>query len=137
MSPRLHVDASCRFVEQQQRRAVNHGDGGVHPPLLTPGQKPSLPIQELDDVEGLGHLGDALAQRPAPKPGHLGEEAEVLLDGEDRVDAQFLRGQAQTPTGPTRVDGDIDTADPHSPCVGTPQACDDRDQRGLSRSVGP
>jgi hypothetical protein len=90
----LRVQADRRLVEQQQPRAVDEPARDQQPPPHAARQLVDLrraPVGEVGDLER------ALDRRPAlgpAEPVEVGEDAQVLLDGQRRVEVVELRHDA-------------------------------------------
>src|SRR5829696_2859097 len=108
------VERACRFVEQEQRRFANQpareGELLDHPsraPVQAPGEnfaQSKLGIERL-------HLPRRLVAIEAPDPG---EEEEVRVPGETKVESTLLRQQrpdeASGSQRPSRMSADKDSA---------------------------
>ena len=91
---RLRIDADRRLVEQQQLRIVHHRRGQVEAPLHAAGiaaDAIALAIGEADEIEAPLH---ALVERRAGQAVDLAEEAQVLFAGQQVVERERLRRDA-------------------------------------------
>src|SRR5262249_26128357 len=88
--------------------------------------------RQLDDLERLGHLLAALGARHAVE---LGEEHQVLLPGEARIERLFLGGDVQQATGSVDVVDDVLAEHPRIAARRADACRDHGEERRLARSI--
>ena len=93
LEPQLDVDPGGRLVEDQQPRPVHQRPGQDQPPLHPAGERAGAFVALLGQREGLEQLLGALAPLALGHPEVAGVVVERLLDGEEPVEVELLRGQ--------------------------------------------
>ena len=79
----------------------------------------------------------AARAEPSAQAGEPGGEAQVLLDGEEAVDAGLLEDQAEPPSDGCPLADDVVAEDPGRAAVGRQQRGEQQHRGRLARAVGP
>ena len=134
LAAQLDVDAGGRLVEHQDRRRVDHRLGDQQPPLHPARQRAGIGVALVRQAHRLEQL-----LRPAQRLGHAVEPGLVLEHlerGEERIEHDFLRDDADRALGVARVRVDVEAPDLGGAAGLHHQPGEDVDQRRLARAVG-
>ena len=99
LEPQLDVDARGRLVEDQQPRPVHHRPRQDHPPFHPAGEGAGAFVALLGQREGLEQLLGALTAFALRHPEVAGVVVERLLDGQEPVEVDLLRREADRLAG--------------------------------------
>ena len=84
------VDAACRFVEKEDRWFVEQGRCHGQALFVAARKAAGRHMAEAGQIEFFDDRFDALVQPAAAQAVGTAEEAEVLFDGQRRVEGEFL-----------------------------------------------
>ena len=91
------VKIAERFVEEEDERLLDKGSTERHPLLLPARKLGRSAVQEVRDVEHLGHRCDAIGDLGDAPATELEREADVLEDGHVRVERIVLEDHRHPP----------------------------------------
>ncbi len=129
----LHVHAGGRLVQDDHRRLVHQRLGHQHAPLHAARELAHVGVGLVRQIEALDDLVDPGVVVAQPEVARL--DAQRLAHGEERIEHQLLRHDAQ---GAPRVlvsGRDVMSHDAQRCRVGARQPGQDADQRGLAGAV--
>ena len=134
---RRGVDARRWLIEEQHLRFVR-GRARQREPLLPPATQRARELAPpLLETEVSELLGDARRSRAATESVDRGVEAEVLLDRQVIVEAEFLRHVADAASDAFGIVDDIDTRHLRASRCGLHEPAQHPDRRRLARAVRP
>lgn len=134
LEPGRGVQAGRGLVEDDHRRVADEAHRDVQASPHAAGVRPGTPVRRVGEGEAPQQvLGDRAGVRHPPQPG---DEDEVLLPGEHRVDRGELPGQADGATDVVGAGRHVEPRDRDHARVGPQQRRQDAHQGGLPGAVG-
>jgi hypothetical protein len=131
----LDVDAGGRLVEHQDRRRMDHRLGDQQPPLHAAGKGARISIGLVFEV----HRAEQLRRPPLRlgDPVEAGLDLQRLLRGEEGIEEDFLRHDADRALRVARMRVDVEAPDRAAAPRFGDEAGEDVDQGRLAGAVGP
>ena len=133
----LRVEADGRLVEQHEARAMHERPRDQQPPAHPAGELVDPRVAAVDEVGHLQRPLDRVAPLGAPDPVEVGEDAQVLLDRQRRVEVVELRDDAALRPGLLRLAGQLEAEHLELALVGDRLRGQQAHRRRLARAVRP
>ena len=128
-APAARVQPGGRLVEEDDPRPRHQGHGQVEASEQAAGELGAAGVGVVAEVELLDELVDPGTGGVAAEAAQVGDEPEVLADGEELVDGRELAGDPDEGAHGIRLAGDVVAADEGGAAVGGGER-----RRGCARS---